>query len=376
MGIIHYLDNASTTKLNEEVLKEMLPYLSELFFNASSSNKGAKVIKEKIESARRQCAELIHAETNEVIFTSGATEAINLALKGFFEENFEKGNHLITCKTEHKAVLNTCSFLESRGVEVTYLDVNQDGQISLSDLEDAIRDETSLIALMYVNNETGVIHDIKSISRIAKSHNVCLFCDATQAIGKLEIDVKELGVDLLCMSGHKIGGPKGVGFLYKRNGISLTPLIHGGQQEGQMRGGTYNSPLIIGLGKSCELAARNLAHNSSLYEELSTYLSQKISEKRGILLIANKANRVNCIFNLFIKGLHADVFVSQNERVYVSNGSACTSMIIEGSHVLKAMGFSDEDSNHCLRVSFSPDNTKEDIDNFILEISPIIDDIS
>lgn len=360
----HYLDNASTTRLNQEVLNEMLPFFDALYFNASSNNIGAKVIKSKIEEARERCANLINADKDEIIFTSGATEAINFALKGFYDENFEKGNHLITCKTEHKAVLNTCSYLEARGIEVTYLDVDKDGQISLIDLENAIKPETSLISLMYVNNETGIIHDMKGISAIARAHDIILFCDATQAVGKLIIDVNELGIDMLCMSGHKIEGPKGVGFLYKRNGLNITPLIHGGSQENNLRGGTYNSPLIIGLGKACDLARVNFGHNELVYKELAAYILSNISGHTEINLVASNANKVNNIFNLYVDKLQADVFVSQNEAIYVSNGSACTSMIIQGSHVLKAMGYTDEECNHCLRLSLASYNTKEDIDAF------------
>lgn len=364
MGEIHFLDNASTTKLHSDVLKEMLPYFEELYFNSSSNNIEAKGIRVEIEEAREKCAALINAKTNEIIFTSGATEAINFALKGYFDENYDKGNHLITCKTEHKAVLNTCAYLEERGVEVTYLDVDANGEISLSDLESSIKSTTALIALMYVNNETGVIHDIKSISSIAKKYGVAVFCDATQAVGKLPIDVIELEVDLLCVSGHKIQGPKGIGFLYIRHGIKLTPLIHGGSQENNLRGGTYNSPLIIGLGKACEIVNENFERDQIIYNDLNQYVINKIKDSKSISLIAYNTKRVKNIFNFFIKDLDANVFISESKNIYVSNGSACTSMIIEGSHVLRAMGYSNKDCSQCLRVSVSSNNTSLDLEKF------------
>ncbi|MEG0760731.1 MAG: aminotransferase class V-fold PLP-dependent enzyme, partial [Chryseobacterium sp.] len=190
---------------------------------------------------------------DEIIFTSGGSESNNAVLKGVAHTYRNKGNHIITCKTEHKAVLKTCEYLETKGIEVTYLDVNSEGVISLDDLENAITSDTSLIALMMVNNETGVLHDIKKICEIAHSKDISVFCDATQSLGKLPVDVRNLEVDMLCMSGHKLNGPKGAGFLYVRKGISLTPFMHGGSQEKEMRGGTYNTPLIIGLGKACEV---------------------------------------------------------------------------------------------------------------------------
>lgn len=362
---IHYLDNASTTIINEEVLNAMYPYFNTLYFNASSKNVNARIIKKKIEQSRDFCAQLINCSSDEIIFTSGATEAINFALKGFFEENFEKGNHLITCKTEHKAILNTCAYLEEKGVDVTYLDVSKDGHISLNDLESEIKENTALIALMYVNNETGVIHDMKAITSVAKKHNIQVFCDATQAFGKLLIDVKAIEIDLLCMSAHKIEGPKGVGFLYKRNGIKLTPLIHGGSQENNMRGGTYNTPLIIGLGKACELCIEKLKSNQLVYQKLSSYFIKELENKCGVSIVAKNSSKVNSIFNLHIEQIEADLFISQNEDVYVSNGSACNSMIIESSHVLKAMGYTDKECKHCIRISLAPYNTIEDLDTIL-----------
>lgn len=360
-----YLDNASTTRINEEVLNAMMPYFNQYYFNASSNHKNGLAVKKEIEYSRELCAEIINAEPSEIIFTSGATESINYALKGFFEENFEKGNHLITSKTEHKAVLKTCEYLESKGIEVTYLDVDTNGLINLNELENSITSETSLIAIMFANNETGVIQDIKSISEIAHKHNVYFFCDATQAVGKVDIDVNRLNIDMLCMSAHKINGPKGIGFLYKKNSINLTPLIHGGAQENDNRGGTYNAPLIVGLGKACEIAKLNLLESFNHYKSLFDVILNFIQNTDRIKIIGDLNSRLFNVVNLNIKDLDASVFVESSNEFAVSNGSACTSRIVEGSYVLKAMGLSDQESNQCLRISFDKETKIEDITQFI-----------
>ncbi|MFV0230084.1 cysteine desulfurase [Empedobacter falsenii] len=364
-----YLDNASTTRINEEVLNAMMPYFNQFYFNASSKHKEGVLVKNEIEKSRELCAEFIQAKPSEIIFTSGATESINYALKGFFEENFENGNHLITCKTEHKAVLNTCEYLETKGIEVTYLDVDSNGLIDLNELENSITPETALIAIMFANNETGVIQDIKSIGEIAQRHNIFFFCDATQAIGKDDIDVNSFNIDMLCMSAHKINGPKGIGFLYVKSGIQLTPLIHGGSQENDNRGGTYNSPLIIGLGKAIEISQRHLVQNNTHYLNLYHHLIDWINSKSNICIIGDKNNRLHNIVNIKIDNFDASIFVESSKEFAVSNGSACTSRIIEGSHVLKAMGLSDQECNQCLRISFDENTQIEHIIQFFKNIS-------
>ena len=253
---INYFDNASTTKVDSRVLEAMKPYFSEIYGNASSNHDFGKESKQAIELSRKQVSKLINCNESEIIFTSGATESINFAIKGFVESNFEKGNHIITVKTEHKAVLATCEYLETKGVEVTYLDVDKDGLISINDLKEAIRNDTFLICIMYVNNETGIIQPIKEIGSIAKANNITFFCDATQAVGKIKVDVIENNIDLLCYSGHKLNASKGVGILYKNKNIELTPLFHGGGQENGLRSGTENIPAIMGFAKACELAAK------------------------------------------------------------------------------------------------------------------------
>lgn len=363
-----YLDNASTTKINIDVLKEMMPYFNELFFNASSVHNLSINLKHEIEKSRILCAELINSNPSEIIFTSGATESINYALKGFMEENFDKGNHIITSKTEHKAVLKTCEYLETKGIQVTYLDVDSSGLINLEELENCITSETSLIAIMFANNETGVIQDIKSIGKIAKQNNVVFFCDATQAIGKIEIDVNELNIDILSMSAHKINGPKGIGFLYKKNSISLTPLLHGGSQENENRGGTYNTPLIVGLGKACEIAKKQISEATFHFNSLHKSIINHLKKSSRIQIIGNEDQRVNNIYNLKIKDFNASIFIESSKDIIVSNGSACTSRIVEGSHVLKAMGLSDEECNQCLRISFDILTSLEEINQFFKKL--------
>lgn len=366
-----YLDNASTTSVDPFVIEAMMPYFNNFFFNASSKSLPANILNKKLQEARVSCAELINANPEEIIFTSGATESINFALKGYIEENFGKGNHIVTSKTEHKAVLKTCEYLETKGIDVTYLDVNRQGEIIWEQLEESITEQTSILAFMLVNNETGVINDIKRICKIAKKHGIVVFCDATQAIGKLSINVHELGIDMLCMSAHKINGPKGVGFLYVREGIKLTPLIHGGSQENDMRGGTYNTPLIIGLGKASEIVSKTLETNRSKYKILNEYLINNISSKKNIEIISESASKVDNIINLKILGLDANIFVESNKYISVSNGSACTSRLIEGSHVLKAMGYTDQECNECIRVSFNKLTTLEELDILINELNKI-----
>ena len=232
----------------------MLPYFTDFYGNASSNHTFGKKAKEAIEKSRVQVSNLINCNNKEIIFTSGATESINLGVKGYVEANSDKGNHIITVKTEHKAVLATCEYLESKGYEVTYLDVDNNGLINLKELTSSITNNTLLICVMYVNNEIGVIQPIQEIGKIARENNIAFLCDATQAVGKIVVDVEEDNIDMLCFSAHKLKGPKGIGVLYKKASIKLTPLLHGGGQERGLRGGTYNTPLIVGLGKACELA--------------------------------------------------------------------------------------------------------------------------
>ena len=345
-----YLDAAATTPVDKRVLDAMYPYFSEVFGNASSSHVYGLTAKKSIEIARNQVAELINADSKEIIFTSGATESINLALKGFVESNIGKGNHIITVKTEHKAVLSTCEYLETKGFEVTYLDVDSNGLISLEDLKLAIKETTILIAIMYVNNEIGVIQSIADIGEIAQVNNICFFCDATQAVGKVKVDVLADNIDMLCFSGHKLNGPKGIGVLYKKINIKLTPLLHGGSQENGLRAGTYNTPLIVGLGKACEIITKELdSHISSLLEKRNAV--EKYYEENSIGNINFKeVARAPHIVSITLNDMKAeDYLIIKSKDFSASTGSACNSNIVVDSHVLTALN---KKNKNIIRISF------------------------
>ena len=333
-----YLDAAATTPVDKRVLDAMYPYFSEIFGNASSNHIYGVQAKKAIETARSHVAKLINVDTKEIIFTSGATESINLAIKGYTESNSHKGNHIITLKTEHKAVLSTCEYLETKGFEVTYLDVDSNGLISLEDLKSAIKETTILIAIMYVNNEIGIIQPIASIGKIAQENNIGFFCDATQAVGKVKVDVLVDNIDMLCFSGHKLNGPKGIGILYKKKDIELTPLLHGGGQENGLRSGTYNTPLIVGLGKACEIISEELDEiTASLLEKRKKIEKYYLENNIGKVNFINvkRAPHIVCIT---LNEFNAEDFLILNSKEFsASTGSACNSNIISVSHVLLAL---------------------------------------
>jgi cysteine desulfurase len=349
---IEYLDHAATTPVDIRVVEKMMPYFSEIFGNASSNHIYGKQAKRAVEEARIQVASIINAEPSEIYFTSGSTESINWALKGYLEANPDKGNHIITVKTEHKAVLNTCEYLETKGYEVTYLDVDQNGLISSEELRNSITPKTSMICVMFVNNEIGVIQDIPKIGEIARSQNIVFFCDATQAIGKVSVDVFKDHIDLLCFSGHKMNGPKGIGALYIKEGISITPLIHGGGQEKGLRAGTYNTPLIVGFGEACRLA-------QSEFESRLVKLKRKRQEiidyyeGNGIGVINFKeVLTAPHILSVTLQNQDAEDYLLLNAREFVaSTGSACSSNIIQISHVIEATQLSE--NYRILRISFA-----------------------
>ena len=333
-----YLDAAATTPVDKRVLDVMQPYFSEIFGNASSNHIYGKQAKNAIEVAREQVATLINADNKEMIFTSGATESINLAIKGFVEANIEKGKHIITVKTEHKAVLATCEYLETKGFEVTYLDVDENGLVSLDDLTSAIRNTTLLIAVMYVNNEIGVIQPISEIGKIARNHNICFFCDATQAVGKIKVDVEIDNIDMLCFSGHKLNGPKGIGVLYKKSNVELTPLFHGGGQENGLRAGTYNTPLIVGLGKACEIITHEMDQTTSNLLKKRNELENYYEENNIGLVNFKHINRAPHILSITLNEIEADEFLMLKAKDFTaSTGSACSSNVITESHVLLAL---------------------------------------
>ena len=346
-----YLDSASTTKVDRRVLSEMLPYFSEFYGNASSNHSFGVKSKNAIDKARKQVANIINADPKEIIFTSGATESINLAIKGYVEANINKGNHIITVKTEHKAVLATCEYLETKGYEVTYLDVDENGLINLEELNNSITESTLLICVMYVNNEIGIIQPIKEIGHIARDKNITFLCDATQAVGKIDVDVEEDHIDMLCFSGHKLSGPKGVGVLYKRNNIILSPLIHGGGQENELRGGTYNTPLIVGIGKACEIVLNEFENTTKTLLKKRAEL-QEYFEANDIGQINFKEVRTAPhILSITLKDQEAEDFLMLKSKEFVaSTGSACNAAHIEVSHVLRALN--KEESNKIIRISF------------------------
>lgn len=344
-----YLDAAATTPVDKRVVDAMYPYFSEIFGNASSNHIYGVQAKKAIETARSYVAKLINVDTKEIIFTSGATESINLALKGFVESNSDKGNHIITVKTEHKAVLLTCEYLETKGFEVTYLDVDTNGLISLKDLKLAIKETTILIAIMYVNNEIGVIQPISEIGKIAGKNNICFFCDATQAVGKVKVDVLADNIDMLCFSGHKLNGPKGIGVLYKKSNIELTPILHGGSQENGLRAGTYNTPLIVGLGKACEIISEELdIHISSLLEKRNEL--EKFYEDNNIGIINFKVvERAPHILSISLNHMNSeDYLIIKSKEFSASTGSACNSNIVVDSHVLTALN---KKNKNIIRIS-------------------------
>jgi cysteine desulfurase len=348
MPLPDYLDNASTTPVDKRVIEAMLPYFDEIFGNASSNHIYGKQAKAAVEKARKQVASIINADADEIIFTSGATEAINLGIKGYWESHREKGNHIVTVKTEHKAVLETCKYLETLGVEVTYLGVDENGLISLDELRKSIRPDTILISVMYVNNEIGVIQDIPKIGEIAREHDVAFFCDATQAIGKIPVDVLKDNIDMLCMSAHKFNGPKGVGALYLKHGIEISPQIHGGGQEKGMRGGTYNTPLIVGFGEAARIALDEFEERvKKILNQREKWQAYFEDQNKGVVKFKDTVKAPH-ILSLQVNTDAEDYLIMNATKFAASTGSACNAAVMEVSHVLKALG---NGSDNIIRIS-------------------------
>ncbi|WP_316825347.1 IscS subfamily cysteine desulfurase [Pedobacter miscanthi] len=380
-----YLDNNATTPLDPRVLEAMLPYFTEKFGNAASRNHAfGWVAEEGVDYAREQVAKLIGCTEKEIIFTSGATEADNLAIKGVFEMYKEKGNHIITAVTEHKAILDTCKHLEKNGARVTYLGVKEDGLIDLAELEAAMTPETILVSIMYGNNEIGVIQPVKEIAAIAHQHGALFMTDATQAVGKIPVDVNADGIDLMAFSAHKMYGPKGVGVLYVRRKnprVKVTAQMDGGGHERGMRSGTLNVPGIVGLGKACELCRLEMESESIRLSALRDKLETTLNKMEESYVNGNTQHRLPHVANISFKYVEGEGLMMAMSDLAVSSGSACTSASLEPSYVLKSLGLSDDLAHSSIRYGLGRFTTEAEIDqaievtqkavNHLRELSPL-----
>ena len=372
-----YLDHNSTTPMDPRVLETMIPYFTENFGNAASRNHSfGWHAEEAVDYAREQIAQLIGADPKEIIFTSGATEGDNLGIKGVYEMYASKGNHIITCTTEHKAVLDTCKHLEKLGAEVTYLEVQPDGLIDLKALEAAMRPTTILVAIMYANNEIGVIQPVKEISAIAKKHGALFFTDAVQAVGKIPVDVNADGIDLMAFTAHKMYGPKGVGALYVRRKnprVKVTAQLDGGGHERGMRSGTLNVPGIVGFGKACELARLEMASDTERISKLRDKLENALKVIDESYVNGNPAHRLPHVSNISFKYVEGEgLMMGFNKDIALSSGSACTSASLEPSYVLKALGLGDDLAHSSLRFGLGRYTTEEQIDFTIKAVTDTV----
>lgn len=370
-----YLDNAATTKTAPEVVEAMLPYFTEYYGNASSIYELAGESKKAMNEGRAKIADVLGANANEIYFTGGGSEADNWALKATYEAYKNKGNHIITTKIEHHAILHTCEWLEKQGARITYLDVDENGIIRLEDLEKALTPETILISVMAANNEIGSIQPIKEIGAIAKEHGILFHTDAVQAFGQLPINVDECHIDMLSSSAHKINGPKGIGFLYIRKGVKIRSLIHGGAQERKRRAGTENIPGIVGYGVAAERAARTMEERTADERKVRDYLINKIETEIPYCRLNGHRtlrlpNNVNFSFQ-FIEGESLLIMLDM-EGICASSGSACTSGSLDPSHVLLAIGLPHEIAHGSLRLTISEETTKEDVDFVVEKIKEIV----
>lgn len=375
-----YLDNSATTRVDDEVVGEMLPFFTEQFGNASSTHQWGQQAKQAIEEARNQVAMLLNSTPNEITFVSGGTEADNLAIVGIAEAHGDKGRHIITSRIEHPAVLATCAHLEKEGWKVTYLPVYGEGIVRLDDLRNAMTDETVLITIMHSNNELGTLQPIREIGELVREQreagrrHLYFHTDAVQSIGKVAVDVRELGVDLLSLTAHKFHGPKGIGVLYVRRGVRISPQTYGGHHERDRRAGTESVPLIAGIGKAAELARLHLAERSGHLRNLRDYLEQELFRIiPDITRNGDAERRLPSIANLNFDHVEGEgLQISLDLKgVAVSTGSACSSGSTEPSHVLVAIGLSQDTGHGSLRFSFGKDNTREDVD-YVLETLPAI----
>jgi cysteine desulfurase len=371
-----YMDYNATTPLDKRVLEKMMPYLTEIYSNPSSIYKFAQQAKGAVEEARKKVADLLSSEVDEIIFTSGGTESNNTAIKGIAFFHQDKGKHIITSQIEHHAVINPCKFLEKLGFEVTYLRVDEYGVVDLEELRRSIRKDTILVSIMYANNEVGTIQPIKEIAKICKEKQVLFHTDAVQAVGKIPVDVKELGVDLLSLSSHKLYGPKGVGALYVRKGIKFDPLLHGGHHEKNRRAGTENVAGIVGLGEAAKIAQEEMAEEEKKIKVLRDKLEEGIKAKiPEVKVNGHPQERLYNTLNVCIKYIEGEsILINLDfEGICASSGSACTSGSLEPSHVLLAMGIPPEVAHGSLRFSLGKHNTEEDINKVLEVLPPIIE---
>ncbi|MBC8046265.1 MAG: IscS subfamily cysteine desulfurase [Fimbriimonadaceae bacterium] len=372
-----YLDNSATTPMDPRVLDAMVPYYLDHFGNAASRNHPfGWEAEDAVDKAREQIAKLINCTEKEIIFTSGATEGDNLAIKGIYDMYARKGNHIITVTTEHKAVLDTCKHLEKLGAQITYLGVDSEGNIDLNELENAITDKTILVAIMYANNEVGTIHPIKKIAEITHKKGALLFTDATQAAGKISIDVERDGIDLMAFTAHKMYGPKGVGALYVRRKnprVKVTAQMDGGGHERGMRSGTLNVPGIVGFGKACEIAMNEMDADAERLSKLRDKLDTALLSLEESYLNGNKNSRLPQLTNISFKYVEGEgLMMAFNQNIAVSSGSACTSASLEPSYVLKALGLGDDLAHSSLRFSLGRFSTEEQVDYTIEQVTKAV----
>ena len=360
-----YLDNNATTPLDKRVLDAMLPYFINDFGNPSSTHNFGKESSKAVDIAKKNIATLINSNSHELTFTSGATESINMALKGLALHPTNEKKHIVTVKTEHKAVLDSCKYLETVGFEIDYLPVNKDGLIDLKQLENTIRKETLLVCIMWVNNETGVIQPINEISELVHNAGSIFMTDATQAVGKIPTDILENNIDIMCFSAHKMYGPKGIGALFLNsetvNKKHILPLQHGGGHENGLRSGTLNVPAIVGFGKACEIAFNEMKTNAATILNLRNSIENDLLNIKGSFVNGSKNQRLYNTLNICLPNFDATVFIGKNKNIAVSNGSACTAALVEASHVLTAMGLSEDESLGSLRISLGKMNNDNEL---------------
>lgn len=370
-----YLDNNATTKTDEEVVKAMLPYLLENYGNPSSIYKMGRENRKVVEDSREKVARILNCEPNEIYFTSGGSESDNTAIRGIAYHNKNKGNHIITSKIEHPAILETCKQLEKEGFEITYIGVNENGIVNLEELKKAIKPTTILISIMFANNEIGTIQPIEEIGKIAKEHNIIFHTDAVQAVGSIQIDVKKLNIDSLSLSAHKFYGPKGIGVLYVKKGIQFNKFINGGHQERNKRAGTENVAGIVGLAKAMELVYRDLEEHNRKIKELRNYYVEQIKEKIPYIKInGDMEKRLSGNSNISFRFIEGESLLLNLDLkgICASSGSACTSGSLDVSHVLLAIGLPQEIAQSSLRISIGKYNTKEEIDYVVKSLVEIV----